>query len=121
VRPRDITGRVLSRPLQSPYAPSANSLFRKRWLWGALFLWLLWMSVLSDHSLLNIARMRLQLANTNSEIAKVRSDARHLDEQLTDPGARREHAEAMLRQQGMLRPGEIQYRLGGAATDSLRR
>lgn len=121
MRPRDITGRVLSRPLQSPYAPSANSLFGKRWLWAALFLWALWMSVLSDHSLLNIMRMRHQLSGMNHEIARVRSEANQLREQLKDPNARRDHAEAMLRQQGMLRPGEIQYRLGGAATDSSRR
>lgn len=121
MRPRDITGRVLGRPLQSPYAPSASSLFGKKWIWGALFLWLLWMSVLSDHSLLNIARMKHQLATTQSKVARVKADARTLEEQLNDPEARREHAEVMLRQQGMLRPGEIQYRLGGAATDSARR
>ena len=121
MRPRDITGRVLSRPLQSPYAPSVHSLFRKRWFWGAMFLWLLWMSVLSDHSLLNIARMQHHLLATRSKVARVKADARDLEQQLNDPAARREHAEAMLRQQGMVRPGEIQYRLGGAVTDSTRR
>jgi cell division protein FtsB len=121
VRPRDITGRVLSKPLQSPYAQSANSLLGNRWLWAGFFLWLLWMSVISDHSLLNIMRMRHQLASMNTDIARVRTEAHQLEEQLNDPQARRDHAEAMLRQQGMLRPGEIQYRLGGAATDSTRR
>ena len=118
MRPKDISRRVLARPLRSPYLPGGGARPRRRWLWILLAAWLAWVGVFSRHSLWRIATLRHDLKATTSEVARVRAEGQRLDEQLRDPQARLEHGEAVLRRQGMARPGEIVYRLGGAP-DSL--
>ena len=117
---KDITRRVLSRPLHSPYLPGGGARPRRRWLWLLLAAWLAWIGVFSSHSLWRITRLKHDLSGANAEIARVHAQTRHLDDQLSDPQARAEHGEEMLRRQGMARPGEIVYRLGGVS-DSLPR
>ena len=117
--PRDITGRVLGKPLRSPYAPGGGTP-RSRWLWLLPGAWLLWVAVISDHSLWRIARLRHELVAARADLEHVRHDTARLDARLHDPRARNEHAEEMLRLQGMSRPNEIIYRLGSGRADSAR-
>jgi cell division protein FtsB len=109
LNPRDITGRVLGKPLRSPYgyggAPS-----RVRWLWLLPAAWLLWAGVISDHSLWRISRLQHELSNARTELQRVNSETARLSARLADPREKSEHAEAMLRAQGMAKPGEIIYR-----------
>jgi cell division protein FtsB len=117
VSPRDITGRVLGRPLRSPYGGGGNG-SRARWLWLLPAAWLLWVTLLSDHSLWRISRLRSDLVSARTEIQRVRRQTAGLDARLHDPVERTRHAEEALREQGMSRPGEIIYRLGGTRPDS---
>ncbi len=117
--PRDITGRVLGRPLRSPYAPGGGSP-RARWLWLLPVAWLLWVGLLSDHSLWRIARLRHDLSAARADLQRVQRETAALDARLRDPAERREHAEEALRRQGMTRPNEILYRLGSGNPDSAR-
>jgi cell division protein FtsB len=80
--------------------------------------WLLYVGVLSDHSLWRIMRLRQELAASDAEGTRVRAETRKLEARLDDPRVRSDHAEEVLRAQGMARPGEIVYRLGGNAADS---
>ena len=115
--PRDITGRVLGKPLRSPYgyggAPS-----RARWLWLLPAAWLLWTGVISDHSLWRIWRLRHELSSARAELQRVNGETSRLSARLADPHERSEHAEAMLRAQGMSRPNEIIYRFDRGRADS---
>jgi len=118
VSPKDISGRVLSRPLRSPYGRGFTPASRARWLWLLPIAWLLWVTVISEHSLLRIARLRGELGSARAELTRVRGEATKLDARLDDPRERARSAEEALRRQGMARPGEIIYRLGGAPPDS---
>ena len=113
--PRDISGRILGKPLRSPYSKGGTPR-RTGWLWILAGVWLLYAAVISEHSLWRIARLRHELGVTNSELGRVRAEASRLDARMTDPRERSEHAEQMLRAQGMARPGETVYRFG---TDTL--
>ncbi len=121
MRPRDITGRVLRRPLRSPYLPGGGPHHWLRWALLAVSVWLLYTAVLSDHSLWRIARLRQELAETETEVQRVKAETRKLEARLDDPRARAEHAEEVLRSQGLARPNEIIYRLGDPPADSLSR
>jgi cell division protein FtsB len=120
LRPKDITGRVLRKPLHSPYGAGAGPSWR-RWVLLVAAGWLLYVSVLSDHSLWRIMRLRQELTASDAEVKHVRSETHKLEQRLDDPRARADHAEEVLRTQGMARPGEIVYRLGGSAADSTTR
>lgn len=120
MRPRDITGRVLRRPLRSPYFPGGGHRWL-RWAILAASAWLLYVAVLSDHSLWRILRLRQQLAESDAEIQRVQAETRKLEARLDDPRVRQEHAEEVLRRQGLARPNEIIYRLGESNADSTAR
>ncbi len=96
VSPRDITGRVLGRPLRSPYVPGGGTP-RARWIWLLAIAWLLWAGVISDHSWWRIARLRHDLASTQSDLARVHREASALDARVNDPAERERHAEEALR------------------------
>lgn len=121
MRPRDITGRVLRRPLRSPYLPGGGGRPWLRWALLVVTAWLLYAAVLSDHSLWRILRLRQQLGEAEAETARVKSETSKLEARLDDPKSRAEHAEEVLRGQGMARPNEIIYRLGDPPADSLAR
>jgi cell division protein FtsB len=114
VQPRDITRRVLGRPLHSPYAPRRGPQ-RARWLWLLAAAWVLYAGFFSDHSLWRIARLRHELASARRELGRVQAQSDDLGARLADPHERSEHAEQVLRAQGMARPGETVYRFGGSA------
>jgi cell division protein FtsB len=120
VKPKDITGRVLSRPLQSPYAHGGGRRWL-RWLVLAVSAWLLYVGVLSDHSLWRILRLKQEIASSDAEVRRVQAETKKLEARLDDPRERQQHAEEVLRSQGFARPGEIVYRLGGAVADSASR
>jgi len=121
VRPRDITRRVLRRPLHSPYLPGGAHYRWMRWALLAVSVWLLYTAVLSDHSLWRILRLRQDLGESEAEVQRVKAETRKLEARLDDPRVRSEHAEEVLRRQGLARPNEIIYRLGEAPADSLSR
>lgn len=121
MRPRDITGRVLRRPLRSPYLPGAGGRPWLRWALLAVSIWLLYTAALSDHSLWRVLRLRQQLSESEAEIQRVKAETAGLEARLDDPKVRAQHAEEVLRGQGMARPNEIIYRLGDAPGDSLAR
>lgn len=117
--PRDITRRVLSRPLRSPFAPGGGDPTRHRWIWVALGAWLLWVTVISDHSLWRIAQLKRELAQAERELGRVTAESQTIQASLDDPVARREQAERVLRtQQGWSRPGEIIYRVDAKPSGS---
>ena len=118
---KDITARVLGRPLNSPYHPGSG---RRMWRRVALLAgtaWLLYAAVLSDHSLWRISRLRRELTQSEAELKEVQAETARLEARLDDPRVRAEHAEVVLRLQGLARPNEIIYRLGGAVADSTSR
>jgi cell division protein FtsB len=113
VTQRDITGRVLGKPLRSPYGYGGTP-SRKHWLWLVPAAWLLWSGVISDHSLWRISRLRHELASARAQLQHVNSETASLGARLADPREKADHAEATLRAQGMARPGEIIYRFDSA-------
>lgn len=119
--PRDITRRVLSRPLRSPFAPGGGDPTRHRWIWLGLGVWLLWVTVISDHSLWRIAQLKRELSQAERDLDRVTTESRTIQASLEDPIARREQAERVLRtQQGWSRPGEIIYRVDDRPADPKR-
>jgi cell division protein FtsB len=117
VSPRDITGRVLGKPLRSPYGYGGTP-SRAHWLWLLPAAWVLWAGVLSDHSWWRISRLRAELLSARAELQRVNAESARLTARLADPQEKAEHAEETLRAQGMARPGEIIYRFDSARPDS---
>ena len=117
--PRDITGRVLGRPLRSPYGYGGTP-SRAPWLWLLPAAWLLWAGVLSDHSWWRISLLRHELATARAELQRVNDETARLNARLADPREKAEHAEGTLRAQGMARPGEIIYRFDSARPDTMK-
>jgi cell division protein FtsB len=120
---RDI-GTRLSRHRLSRYAPPADPLQRKlRWGWVALSLWLVWIGLLSDHSLWRIWRLGQENARAEQQLERTRAEAERLDRELNNPATQRELAERTGREKmGMARPGELVYRIReNAKVDTLGR
>jgi len=115
--PRDITGRVLGKPLRSPYGYGGTP-SRRHWLWLLPAAWLLWIGLLSDHSLWHISRLHLELSSARAELQRVNGETSRLGARLADPREKADHAEATLRAQGMARPGEIIYRFDSARPEA---
>ena len=120
---RDIGSR-LSRYRLSRYAPPTDPLQRKlRWGWVALALWLVWIGLLSDHSLWRIWRLGRENARAEQQLERTRAEVVKLDGELNNPETQRELAERALREKtGMARPDEIVYRIReNAKVDTLGR
>ena len=108
-------GTRIHRNRLSRYALPVDRVRRRlRWVWALGALWLIWISLVGDHSLWRIWRLSEEnrraaqrLAQTNAEIAKQ-------DQWLHDPRTERERAERDLRDKGMARKGELVYRIRGA-------
>ena len=108
---RDI-GRRIGRYRLSRYAPPVDRVRRSlRWGWWLAGLWMLWVGVISEHSLLRIWRLA---AENHSTQAKLVSSSRQLDqiaatlrhpERMIESTARREYRWA--------RPGERVYIISG--------
>ncbi len=119
---RDISNR-LKRYRLSRYAPPVDPVRRRlRWAWLLGALWLIWVAVVSDHSLLRIWSLGRENARAKAELEHARAETAQLDAQVRDPRASRELAEHVLRERsGMARPGEIVYRIRSAGPDSASR
>jgi len=120
---RDIGSR-LRRYRLSRYAPPTDPLQRGlRWGWLLLGLWLIWIGVLSDHSLWRIWSLSRENARAERDLRRTEESVSQLDAQLTNPETQRELAERALRERtGMARPEEIVYRIrDGAPPDTSRR
>lgn len=115
---KDITAKVLGRPLNSPYHSAGGRRTLRRVLLIVGAGWLLYAAVLSDHSLWRISRLRRELTQSEAELKEVQAETARLEARLDDPRVRAEHAEVVLRLQGLARPNEIIYRLGGTVADS---
>ena len=116
----DIDSR-LRRHRLSRYAPPPDPLHRGLRLgWVALGLWLVWIAVLSDHSLWRIWRLGREHAQTEQDLQRTRREVDRLDAELNNPATQREQAESALRRTGMAGPGEIVYRIreGAARPDT---
>ncbi len=121
MKPRDIAGRVLRRRIESPYAGPSAWPIRPRWILLALAAWFAWAAFNPDHGLLRIQSLKNDLHGSGSELAAAKKQNDALDKRLHDPVGQAEHAEEMLRRQGMARPGEIIYRFDPANGDSATR
>ena len=119
MRQRDRSRRFFVRPLERG---SAHARHIPRWFWLAAGVWLAWVTVLSDHSFWRIAQLRREIASAEREAQRLQSDTEQLDQQISDPEARRFRAEEIARtQHGWAAPGEVVYRFRGseAPADSL--
>jgi cell division protein FtsB len=117
---RDIGHRIARHRLTRYAVPHDPVRHRLRWIWPALALWLLWVTLLSDHSFYRLWRLQEEQRRTRDEIGRVRADIRTLEHERDDPAAKQHRAEAEVRDAGMARPGEYIYRIPDAA-DSTRR
>lgn len=116
---RDI-GHRIRRYRLSRYAPPSD-LVRHRvpWFWLVAAGWIVWAGFLSDHSVYRIWRLQRENARAVAELERVRREIQGLDEERVDPGARRERAEHLLREDGgMAKPDEIVYQIRGGSADS---
>ena len=114
MKPRDRSRRFFARPHESRgRASRARSI--PRWFWVAAGLWLVWVTVLSDHSFWRIARLKREIASSEAEAVHLKQDTEQLERQVKDPEARKYRAEEIARtQHGWAAPGEIVYRFRGS-------
>lgn len=117
----DIDSRLRRHRLTRYAAPTDPLRRGLRLGWVALGLWLIWIGVLSDHSLWRIWRLGREEARAQQELDKTKSEVDRLDSELNNPATQRELAERALREKtGMARPDEIVYRIrSGARGDTL--
>jgi len=108
---RDISTRI-QRYRLSRYGRTDGSLFRRlRWAWPLLALWLVYVGLLSEHSLFRLWRLNVENARLRATLGATRQEIGRLDRQMADPRARQERGEHALRERdGMGRRDEIIYR-----------
>ena len=108
---RDIETRI-QRYRLSRFAPPVDRTRRRlRWVWVVGGLWLVYVSVLSEHSFLRLWRFRQQNEHDRVELQRTRAEIARLSHEADDPAQRRLNAERQLREKvQMARPGEIIYR-----------
>ena len=117
----DISQRLQLHP--SRFALPEDRLRRRlRLLWPLAGLWLLYITVLSDHSLLRIWQLSRDNRSMRSSLREMEAEIVRLDRELRDPAAARGRAEHTLRERdGWARPGEIVYRIQPTQGDSAAR
>jgi cell division protein FtsB len=109
---RDIGTRI-QRYRLSRYGRVGGATFR--WAWPLLFLWLIYATLLGEHSLLRIWRMGRESARLQGELLATRGELDRLEKQLSDPSERKRIGEHTLRERnGFVKPGEILYRIPAA-------
>ena len=121
---RDI-GKRIQRYRLSRYGRTDASLLRRlRWAWPPLALWLVYVGLLSEHSLFRLWRLNVEKTRLRTALVVTRGEIGRLERKLTDPRARQEHGEHALRERdGMGGRDEIIYRYSDpvAPPDSLGR
>jgi len=109
MKPRDRSRRYFARPLGTALGWRGRQV--PRWLWLALGVWLVWVTVLSDHSLWRIAQLKREIAQAERDTRDLKRTTTELEAQLNDPYTRRLRAEEIARtEHGWAAPGEIVYR-----------
>jgi cell division protein FtsB len=110
MKSRDRSRRFFARPLEA--RGRARNI--PRWFWLAAGVWLVWVTVLSDHSFWRIAQLKREIASAEREAERLKRDTEQLDRQVRDPEARKFRAEEIARtQHGWAAPGELVYRFRG--------
>jgi cell division protein FtsB len=117
---RDISRR-LKRHRLSRYALPDDPIRRHlRWGWLLGVAWLVYVGVISDHSLYRIWSLSRDTKQTEAQLVTMQAERERLESDLSDPDARRQRAERELREKnGMARPGEIIYQIRDVPGDSL--
>jgi cell division protein FtsB len=92
--------------------PEVRRRRRLRLMGLAAAVWLLWATVLSDHSIYRLWRLGSERGRQQNELTRIRQEVRLREAQLNDSRALRELGEHILRENsGMVGPGEIVYRV----------
>jgi cell division protein FtsB len=116
MKPRDVTRRFFSRPLDHGRA-GTGARDIPRWFWLVAGVWLAWVGVISEHSFWRIYQLKHEIAQAEAEGRKLKEDTSRLQAQLVDPEAKRFRAEEIARtQHGWAAPGEIVYKFRGGDT-----
>lgn len=119
---RDTASRIQRYRLSRYGSPQAPLGRRTRWLWPLLAVWTVWIGVVSEHSLLRLARLSAEQKRMKTELLSVQQEIERLDREMDDPKARRALGEKALRERsGWGRADEIIYRIRGERSDSLSR
>jgi len=109
---RDIGQRIRRYRLTRYESPHRPLLRRLRWLLPFLLLWLAYVGLFSEHSLLRLWKLSREEARTRAELASTRQELQRAEARLKDPRARRTEGEHVLRERdGWARPSEIIYRI----------
>lgn len=117
---RDIGSRIQRYRLSRYADPDSRGRRLKRWLIPLLGLWLLYVGVISEHSLWRLWRLERGQSHTAAQLRGTQLEVERLNRQLDDPAQRRDLQEHVLRERnGYARPGEIVYRIDGGRADSL--
>jgi cell division protein FtsB len=114
---RDRSRRFFARPL----TPRSGGLLSRvpRWIWFALGGYLLYVGLLSDHSLLHILQLKGRLNRLEHETRQVDAETADLKSRNADAESRRFRAEEIARtQHGWAADGEIVYRFRDGSADS---
>lgn len=121
MKPRDRARRFFSRPLESG-SFGAKARHIPRWFWLALGGWLVWVTVISEHSFWRIANLRREITTAERDSRRLKEDTDKLDAQVNSAEARRFRAEEIARtQHGWAAPGELVYKFrSGELPDSTR-
>ena len=120
---RDRTRRFFAHPLESRKFGARVARHIPRWFWLLMGLWLVWVSVLSDHSFWRIAQLKREISRAERDARDLKKSTATLESQVSDPYTRKFHAEEIARtQHGWAAPGDIVYRFRGdeAKADSAR-
>ena len=108
---RDI-GRRIRRYRLSRYAPPVDRLRSSlRWAWCLAALWLVWIVLISDHSLLRIWWLESALHSTRHKLADSMRQEEIIAATLRNPDYLVERTARV--DYGMARPGERVYRVSG--------
>ncbi len=113
MKPRDRSRRFFSRPLEAgSFGVRARQL--PRWVWIALGGWLVWVTVISEHSFWRIAHLQHQVATAERDARRLKDDTDRLGAQVSDAEAKQFRAEEIARtQHGWAAPGELVYKFRG--------
>ena len=119
---RDIGTRIQRYRLSRYGSPSGPILRSLRWMLPLIGLWVVYATVLSDHSLLRMSRLTRDNVVVTRKLTVAGKDLRQSERELNDPEALRREGEQRLREQsGFARRGEIVYRFSPEKPDSLRK
>jgi len=114
MKPRDRSRRFFARALEAR-GPGGLARHIPHWFWLVAGVWLVWVTVLSDHSFWRIAQLKREIASSEREAARLKQDTEQLERQVRDPEARKFRAEEIARtQHGWAAPGELVYRFRGS-------